>query len=235
MVPTPQADDNASPEHAVAADDASLRAGWFRFYFADERWEWSPETARIHGYEPDTVTPTTALVMSHKHPDDHARMAAHLDAVRRTHRPVSTRHRIVDARGGTREVVVAGQEIVDDGGAVIGTSGFYIDVTPSARTLEESTRAREQAVTDAVTIVADGRSLIDHTKGMLMLIYGIDADKAFGLLKWRSQETNVKLRLFARQLTDEFLAVTNDEQLPDRAAFDKIFLTAHLRVRDTPA
>jgi hypothetical protein len=70
---------------------------------------------------------------------------------------------------------------------------------------------------------------------MLMLIYGIDADKAFGLLKWRSQETNVKLRLLARQLTEEFLAVTNDTQLPQRSAFDKIFLTAHLRVKDDRA
>lgn len=44
------------------------RVGWFRFYFDDEQWEWSPEVARLHGYEPDTVEPTTRLVLSHKHP-----------------------------------------------------------------------------------------------------------------------------------------------------------------------
>jgi len=32
--------------------------GSFNFYFADERWEWSPEVADIHGYRPGTVTPT---------------------------------------------------------------------------------------------------------------------------------------------------------------------------------
>ena len=32
---------------------------------------------------------------------------------------------------------------------------------------------------------------------MLMLVYGIDADTAFDLLRWRSQHTNVKLRLLA--------------------------------------
>ena len=37
--------------------------GWYRFYFEDERWEWSPEVARIHGYEPGSVTPTTRLVL----------------------------------------------------------------------------------------------------------------------------------------------------------------------------
>jgi hypothetical protein len=44
----------AEPAHGFVSP---LRAGWFNFYFADERWEWSPEVARIHGYEPGTVTP----------------------------------------------------------------------------------------------------------------------------------------------------------------------------------
>ena len=213
-----------------AIEPEPLLAGWFKFYFADERWEWSPETERIHGYEPGTVTPTTDLVMSHKHPDDLARMTAHLDTVRRTHQAVSTRHRIIDARGRTRDVVVAGQEIIDDDGVVIGTSGVYVDVTPTPLALEDSARTRERTITDKVAAVVEGRAVIDATKGMLMLIYGIDADKAFGLLRWQSQETNVKLRLLAEQLAEEFLAVTNDGQLPQRGTFDKIFLTAHQRV-----
>ncbi|GLP77817.1 putative transcription antitermination regulator [Mycobacterium antarcticum] len=226
----------ASPwlEEVSARTPDSLLVGWFRFYFADERWEWSAETARIHGYEPGTVTPTTELVMSHKHPDDAAKLAAHLDTVRRTHEAVSTRHRIIDAQGRTREVVVAGLEIVEDN-VVIGTSGLYIDVTPTARAVQDSVRTRERALTDKLAVVVDGRASIDTTKGMLMLIYGIDAEKAFGLLKWRSQETNVKLRVLAAQLAEEFLAVTNDGQLPQRAAFDAIFLTAHQRLPQTPA
>ena len=60
----------AEPAHSLVSP---LRAGWFNFYFADERWEWSPEVARIHGYEPGTVTPTTDLVMRHKHPEDRPR------------------------------------------------------------------------------------------------------------------------------------------------------------------
>lgn len=221
---------------AEATDPEPLLAGWFTFFFADERdeqderWEWSPETERIHGYEPGTVTPTTELVMSHKHPDDLDKMAAHLDTVRRTRQAVSTRHRIIDAGGRTREVVVAGQEIVDDDGIVIGTSGVYVDVTPTPLALEDSARTRERTITDKVAVAIEGRTVIDATKGMLMLIYGIDADKAFGLLKWQSQETNVKLRLLAKQLAEEFLAVTNDGRLPRRATFDKIFLTAHQRV-----
>jgi len=46
----------ANVEQALAGG-AAQRAGWFRFYFADQRWEWSEQVQRMHGYEPGTVTP----------------------------------------------------------------------------------------------------------------------------------------------------------------------------------
>jgi PAS fold len=58
--------------------------GWVRLYFADERWEWSEEVQRMHGYEPGTVVPTTELVLSHKHPDDAAQVKSILNDVFRT-------------------------------------------------------------------------------------------------------------------------------------------------------
>ena len=82
--------------------------GEYRFYFEEERWEWSEEVQRLHGYEPGTITPTTELVPSHKHPDDYAQVAATLDEVRRTHKPFSTRHRIITVQGDTRDVVDLG-------------------------------------------------------------------------------------------------------------------------------
>ena len=33
----------------------SEQVGWFRFYFDDDRWEWSPEVELLHGYQPGTV------------------------------------------------------------------------------------------------------------------------------------------------------------------------------------
>jgi hypothetical protein len=71
------------------------------------------------------------LVLSHKHPDDHARVVATLDDIRRTHKPFSTRHRIITIQGDTRDVVVIGERLHDDSGEVIGTQGFYIDATPT--------------------------------------------------------------------------------------------------------
>ena len=52
-----------SLEQALAGGAPQL-VGWFRFHFADERWEWSDEVQLLHGYQPGTVTPTTELVLS---------------------------------------------------------------------------------------------------------------------------------------------------------------------------
>jgi hypothetical protein len=64
-----------------------------------------------------------------------------------------------------------------------------------------------------------------------MLIYRINADSAFELLKWRSQETNTKLRALAEQIAMDFTGLRYDEVLPGRAVFDRLLLTAHLRVK----
>ena len=69
------------------------RVGSFRDYRGEDRWEWSEAVERMHGYAPGQVQPTTALVMSHKHPDDAASVARLLDALTGHGRPFSSRHR----------------------------------------------------------------------------------------------------------------------------------------------
>lgn len=214
--------DESSVEN-VSAAGLPARVGWYRYYFADERWEWSPQVARMHGYEPGTVDPTTELVLSHKHPDDRGQVAAMLSEARRGPKAFSNRHRIFDAQGNIHEVVVVGDQLADDDRAVVGTHGFYVDVTPLLE------RAHQEVVSEAVAEIAEARGPIEQAKGMLMLIYRIDADAAFELLKWRSQETNVKLRVIAEQLVADFLSLDYDEALPERVIFDRLLLTVHLR------
>jgi PAS domain S-box-containing protein len=199
------------------------RVGWYRFYFDDERWEWSPEVEQIHGYEPGAASPTTALVLSHKHPDDYEHVAATLEEIRRTHKPFSTRHRIITVQGDTRDVVVIGERLHDNVGELIGTQGFYIDVTPTGR-------EREAKITEAIAEIADHRGPIERAKGVLMYVYRVDADAAFDLLKWRSQETNTKLRVLAEQLLADVRTLKpDDESLPSRVAFDQLLLSTHRR------
>ncbi len=148
-----------SLEQALAAGEPQ-RVGWFRFFFDDERWEWSEQVQILHGYEPGTVTPTTALVLSHKHPDDYQQVAAALDEMRRTHRAFSTRHRIIDTAGEVRDVVVVGDKLNDESGRLIGTHGFYVDVTPN----EAMAKAMMSA---ALTEINENRAVIEQVKGML--------------------------------------------------------------------
>jgi PAS domain S-box-containing protein len=175
--------EDIAPLEQALTGGTPLRVGGYRFYFNDERWEWSPEVEQIHGYQPGTVTPTTRLVLSHKHPEDYEHVAATLDDIRRTHKPLSTRHRIITVQGATRDVVVIGERLHDNTGEVVGTQGFYIDVTPTGE-------AREASISQAIAEIADNRAVIEQAKGALMYVYRIDADAAFDVLKWRSQETN---------------------------------------------
>jgi PAS domain S-box-containing protein len=164
------------------------RVGRFRYSLNGQQWEWSDAVARMHGYQPGTVAPSTDLLLQHKHPDDREHVAAALDRVLRGE-PLSSRHRIIDTNGHTHWVIVVGDRMLSDDGAVIGTSGFYIDVTESL----------QSDVSTAVTAVTESRAEIEQAKGMLMMIYRIPAERAFDLLVWRSQETNTKLRELARQ------------------------------------
>jgi PAS domain S-box-containing protein len=220
--------DNRPVEGGVALERAfaggtAQRVGWYRFYFSDERWEWSPEVEQIHGYQPGTVTPTTHLVLSHKHPDDYEYIAATLHDIRQSHRPFSTRHRIITVQGDTRDIVVIGERLHDNSGEVIGTHGFYIDVTRSDET-------REATISEAVAEFAEHRAAIEQAKGVLMYIYRIDSAAAFDLLKWRSQETNTKLRTLAEQLLADVHTLKQNDS-PDRATFDRLLLTAHQRAK----
>jgi hypothetical protein len=219
----PSGYDGKAGLEGASADGDPQRVGWFRFYFDDDRWEWSPQVERMHGYLPGSVTPTTEMVLAHKHPDDYRQIADTLDLIRQSRRAFSSRHRIIDVQGRVHHVVVVGDLLRDADGTVMATHGYYVDVTPSER-------ERQDQVTAAVTVIAEARADIERTKGMLMLVYGMDEAAAFELLKWRSQETNVKLRLLAAQVADDFLALTAREQVPRRSDYDKLLLTAHLRI-----
>ncbi len=211
----------ADVEQALTGGTAQP-AGWFKFYFTDQRWEWSDQVQRMHGYEPGTVTPTTDLVLSHKHPDDRGHVAATIDQILHTRQAFSTRHRIIDTGGNVRHMVVVGDRLFDDHGDVIGTHGFYIDVSPTPE------QVQEDFVTARLAEISENRASIEQTKGMLMLVYNISDHAAFNLLRWLSQEANIKLRALAERIAEDFrgAGLTPSTQ----SEFDHLLMTAHQRV-----
>jgi hypothetical protein len=197
------------------------RVGSFRYLRAEDRWEWSDTVAHIHGYAPGQVQPTTALVMSHNHPDDAANVARLIEAMTEQGRPFSSRHRIIDTHGRIHPVVVIGERLCDVGGRVIGSAGLYVDLS----NVDDG-----GAVEDAIADFTEHRAIIEQAKGILMILYGISAERAFDILVWRSQETNTKLRKLASQIIGDFTVELHvPSEIRERA--DHLLLTAHERVR----
>jgi hypothetical protein len=203
----------AFDEVGVASE---TRVGAFRFYFDDQRWEWSEQVQRMHGYQPGTVTPTTELMLSHKHPEDRGQIAHTLDTIRRTGQPLSSRHRIIDTSGKVRSVIVVGEGLHDEHARVVGTQGFYIDTTPDER-------EQQDQMTAQLAVIAENRAVIEQAKGVLMAAYGIEPNRAFEILVWRSQETNVRLR----ELAARFMAAISASHLSpeSRSQIDHALLT----------
>jgi hypothetical protein len=91
---------------------------------------------------------------------------------------------------------------------------LYVDVTPSDEARNEE--------------VAEHRAAIEQTKGMLIVIYRMTADTAFEHLKWRSQKTNTTHPRSAA--LGRVPVLPYDATLPPRTTYDRLFLTAHIRI-----
>jgi len=206
---------------AVVGDGEGV--GTFRFWFVGERWEWSDEVARMHGYEPGTVEPTTELLLSHKHPADRRNVQDLLDRALMSNSPFSGRHRFIDTAGKVHDAMVLADRIYDDTGAVVGTAGYYVDLT------DTFVETRQVALDEALPDLFEARAVIEQAKGILMAVYRVSPEQAFGVLRWRSQDTNTKLRALAQQLIAEVSnlpAPSADVQ----SAFDHLLLTVHQRI-----
>jgi hypothetical protein len=208
----------------LSSASAPLAVGAFRFWFIGEIWWWSDDLARMHGYEPGAVTPTTELMLSHKHPDDRQQVQEVLDYALHHGGSFSSRHRFLDTAGRQHSVIVIADRMLDETGAVVGTEGYYIDLTD---TFEQ---ARRDAVNDTLPAVFAARAVIEQAKGAIMLMYRIDAYRALAVLQWRSQATNTDLRALAAQVLADLQPL--DYHVDGfRREFDHVLLTAHERVR----
>ena len=76
--------------------------------------------------------------------------------------------------------------------------------------------------------------MIDQAKGMFILLYGVDDQTAFDMLRRHSQNTHVKLRALAEQLMSDYRALSNEAALPSRLAYSKTPMTVHERITPDP-
>jgi hypothetical protein len=182
--------DESSPPSAPGFE----RVGSFRYSKAPDRWEWSDAVARMHGYEPGTVLPTTELILSHEHPTISRRFprsstrpatstssswatGCSAKAMRWSGATGSHDNRLLRQRASTTT------GFYDNGllrQRASTTTGFYIDIT---ETFEAD---MQESVTKAVAVVEERRARIHGAIGIIRLTYGISAERAFEVLTWRS-------------------------------------------------
>lgn len=175
------------PNHTPA------QVGRFRYTAATGRWWWSDGMFTIHGMAPGDVVPTLALMSRHIHPEDRGRV---LDAIGQCGvdgAPFGCQYRLLDLGGAERTVTLTGAGEDDDSG-LRAVTGFLVDVTASQRD------AVAHRVNEELTQALRSHAVIDQAKGAFMLGYGIDGDAAFELLRWGSQQRNVRLLTLAERL-----------------------------------
>jgi len=172
--------------------------GQYRLDLGTGTWWWSSETYRVHGFEPGEVVPTTELVLAHKHPDDRERVRAILRRAGQTGEAFASVHRIMDAHGREKHLVLLGQGRRErESGEVVELMGYVVDVTARIAAI-----ANERARHD-IEASARSRGGIEQAKGVLMGAYGIDADEAFARIRHCSNNRNVPLRDVARVIVDQ--------------------------------
>jgi hypothetical protein len=192
-----------APGGAFKAPHAAL-VGRYTYRPDTDEWWWSDTMFCIHGFEPGSVVPTTALVMRHIHPEDVEAAWESRERVVEKHEPFSFLHRIVTAAAEPRVVIAAGH-LDHDGGAPIIT-GHLIDITDVRREAVDS--ELDRAVDDFV----GHRAVIEQAKGVLVQLYSVDADTAWALLRAFSTDTNRKVRDIAQVL----VAAASDDRTPSK-------------------
>lgn len=89
----------------------------------------------------------------------------------------------------------------------------------------------EQRITEALAAITARRAVIEQAKGMLMLVYGVDADAAFDVLRKQSQDHNVKLNLVAEQVMKDLVELSRTKGPMRQLALGGLIDTASQRIK----
>jgi hypothetical protein len=180
-------------------------AGRFTFDVSTGKWDWDDEVYRIHGYQPGALAPTTQLILDRTHPEDRGRVTTLLAWIRRTSEPASTPYRLAGADGVERRVVLVGEGGVVDPEDQAPIAGYYIDLTA------DYDQEVAEAAHAAVVAAAEHRAVIEQAKGILILVYGLDPEAAFAMLRWWSRSRNIKIR----DLADRLVTTAHDKEVAE--------------------
>jgi hypothetical protein len=202
--------------HAVprAAETTSPRvAGRYRYDRGTGSWWWSSEMFTLHGLPPGSPQPDTEMYLRYQCPEDRGRVLEAISLACATGRAFALETRIVRSDGQDRDVVLVGEPLLDEAGAVTAVEGMAVDITeghPPGSPLERA-HALEAEVGQLRMAMAS-RASIEQAKGILMLLTSCSDQVAFDLLAHISSHTHRKVRDVAQVITE---SAAGQNRLPD--------------------
>ncbi|MEM9189109.1 MAG: PAS domain-containing protein, partial [Myxococcota bacterium] len=123
--------------------EAIGRTGHWRVDLREESLYWSPEVYRIHGLDPSEFTPTLDNAIDAYHPDDRARVAAHVAEAIEQKQGFDFQLRLIRADGEERLVRSVGRPELGPNGSVVGVIGVFQDITEQHQELRRKNEELE--------------------------------------------------------------------------------------------
>jgi len=186
------------------------RVGRFIGRPQSDRWVWDQKLVAILRYPAPVESVTLQTLLQHVVADERQLAADAFEAAVEHGRPVAVSCRLYAADGTLRSVLITAEvletepsELSMDTSLDVDTlsdhsgpwlAGLLIDLTELR--LSAIRAVTEQAVTEALR----HRAVVEQAKGIVMVVYRIDADAAFQLLRCHSQNSNTKLHVLAARL-----------------------------------
>lgn len=162
--------------------------GTFTWRPRGDAWVWNDAMYRLHGYAPQTVVPTRALVMAHEHPEDRLRVGRTMVAVLRDGGTFTCAHRIVSVDGEVHPVVSAGRlRSLPGGPALLGHVIAQCDGAGSS-----GTDAAAAPASDHDQLLAGGLATLACA--------GLTRPAAEGLMSWLADDHEVPPVVVAERL-----------------------------------
>lgn len=204
-----------------AQTSSQSRVGRFSHNPVEGAWSWNDDVFRILGLLPWSVTPSTEHLVSSTHPEDRQLVSETLDRAATDGQPFSLSYRLTAADDAERKVLMVGVARRDRVSTPV-IDGYLVDLT------EDFRQDAEQVARRAVHESAQHRATIERALGGLMVAYGLDGDGAFDMLRWWSQNRNMKVRDLAGRLVEAASrGATSATEI--RETFDELLhdVTAH--------
>lgn len=165
--------------------------GSYVYRYTDDSWWWSEGMRAVYGDVPADGGLDQLASQLDEHESDRLREALVSCVLEGT--TFGLPHRVVDADGNSRSLTITGgSEWARSSAPEI--RGLVLDVEPGV-----DAAARHAASLSLGTALAS-HAVIDQAKGALMLVYGLDDQEAFDLLRWSSMRLNVKLSTIAQRV-----------------------------------